>query len=168
MVSMRSFIQTVLLSLVAAVTMPQVFAGDGIVGTWNLVSITTETAETGEVTQPYGEHPRGRLTYTPGGHMMATLTSEGRKQIGANRFTGSVEDQAEAYKTMIGYAGTYTLTDTGIIHHVEIASIESWVGSDQARFTKLEGDTLTIKSPPLFSPPDGKRRVITLVWQRIE
>jgi hypothetical protein len=164
MVFMRSFIQTVLLLLAA----PQAFAGDGIVGTWDLVSITTETTDTGEVAQPYGEHPHGRLAYTPGGHMMATLTSEGRKQIGANRFAGSAEDQAEAYKTVSAYAGTYTVTDTGVIHHVEVASIQSWVGSDQERFTKLEGDTLTIKSPPLFSPPDGKRRVIALVWQRIE
>jgi hypothetical protein len=168
MVFMRSFIQTVLLFVAAAVASPQAFAGDGIVGTWNLVAITTETTDTGEVAQPYGEHPHGRLAYTSGGHMMATLTSEGRKQIGANRFAGSVEDQAEAYKTMSAYAGTYTVTDTGVIHHVEVASIESWMGSDQVRFTKLEGNTLTIKSPPLFSPPDGKRRVITLVWQRIE
>lgn len=168
MVFIRSFIQPVLLLLAAAVAVPQVFAGDGIVGTWNLVSITTETTDTGEVTQPYGEHPHGRLAYTTGGHMMVTLTAEGRKQIGTNRFAGSVEDQAEAYKTMSAYAGTYTLTDTGVVHHVEIASIESWVGSDQVRFTKLEGDTLIIKSPPLFSPPDGKRRVITLVWQRVE
>ena len=168
MIFIRSIIQTVLLLLAAAVAAPQVFARDGIVGTWNLVSITTETTDTGEVAQPYGQHPHGRLAYTPGGHMMATLTSEGRKQIGANRFVGSVEDQAEAYKTMSAYAGTYTVTDTGVVHHVEVASIESWVGSDQERFTKLEGDTLIIKSPSLFSPPDGKRRVITLVWQRIE
>ena len=168
MVLMRSFIQTVLLLLAAAVAVSQVFAGDGIVGKWNLVSISTENTDSGEITQPYGEHPHGHLAYTPGGHMIVTLTAEGRKQIGANRFAGSVEDQAEAYKTMSAYAGTYTLTDTGVVHHVEVASIESWVGSDQVRFTKLEGDTLIIKSPPLFSPPDGKRRVITLVWQRVE
>jgi hypothetical protein len=32
--------------------------------------------------------------------MMAILTVEGRKRFGANRFSGSVDDQAEAYKTM--------------------------------------------------------------------
>ena len=168
MVFIRSFIQTVLLLLAAATVVPQVFAGEGIVGTWNLVSITTENTDTGEVAQPYGRHPRGRLTYTAGAHMIVVLTEEGRKQIGVNRFAGSAEDQAEAYKTMSAYAGTYTLTDTGVIHHVEVASIESWVGNDQVRFTKLEGDTLIIKGPPLPSPPDGKRRVITLVWQRSE
>ena len=168
MLLMRSFIQTVLLLLAAAVAVPQALAGDGLVGTWNLVSITTENIDTGEVTKPYGEHPHGRLTYTPGGHVTGIFVAEGRKRLGANRFAGSVEDQAEAYKTMNAYVGTYTLTDTGVIHHVEVASIESWVGSDQERFTKLEGDTHTIKSPPFFAPPDGKRRVITLVWHRIE
>src|SRR3954470_5771582 len=141
MVHPRWSIQPVLLVLCATVAAPQAFAGDGIVGTWNLVTITTETTDTGEVAQPYGEHPHGRLAYTQGGHMMATLTSEGRKRIGANRFAGSVEDQAEAYKSLSAYAGTYTLTDTGVVHHVEVASIESWVGSDQMRSTKLEGDT---------------------------
>ena len=100
--------------------------------------------------------------------MMAILTIEGRKRFGANRFSGNVDDQAEAYKTMNAYAGTYTLTDTGVVHHVEVASLESWVGSDQVRFTKLEGDTLTIKAPPLPAPPDGQLRVGTLVWQRSE
>ena len=168
MVFMRSFIHTVLMLLAAAVAVPQACAGDGIVGTWNLVSITTENTDTGEVAHPYGDHPHGRLTYTPGGHMMAILTVEGRKLLGANRFAGSVDDQAEAYKTMNAYAGTYTLTDTGVVHHVAVASIESWVGSDQVRFTKLEGDTLTIKAPPLPAPPDGKLRVGTLIWQRSE
>ena len=154
--------------VLAAIVVPQVFAGDGIVGTWNLVSITTENTNTGEITRPYGDHPHGRLTYTPGGHMMGILTMEGRKRFGANRFSGSVDDQAEAYKTMNAYAGTYTLTDTGVVHHVEVASIEPWVGSDQVRFTKLEGDTLTIKTPPLPNPPEGQLRVSTLVWQRSE
>jgi len=69
---------------------------------------------------------------------------------------------------MNSYVGTYTLTEIGVIHHVEIASIESWVGSDQVRFTKLEGDTLTITAAPLPTPPDGKSRVNTLVWKRME
>ena len=69
---------------------------------------------------------------------------------------------------MNAYAGTYTLTDTGVVHHVEVASIESWVGTDPVRFTKLEGDTLPIKAPPLPAPPDGKLRVNTLVRHRIE
>ncbi len=56
-------------------------------------------------------------------------------------------------------AMTYrSLDDTGVIHHVEVASIESWVGGDQVRFTKLEGDTLTIKTPP---PPHAPGRQTT-------
>ena len=166
--SIRSLIQTVLLLLIVAMTSPRVLAGEGIVGTWHLVSITTKTTDTGEVTQPYGEHPDGRLAYTSGGRFTGILVAEGRKRLGASRFAGSVEDQAEAYKSMNSYAGTYTITETGVIHHVEVASIASWVGSDQVRFTKLEGDTLTITTPPLPTPPDGKLGVITLVWERSE
>ena len=100
--------------------------------------------------------------------MTGILVAEGRKRLGPSAFSGSVEDQAEAYKTMISYAGSYTLTDTGVIHHVEVAWVESWVGVDQVRFTKLDGDTLAITTPPFPTPPDGKLSVITLVWKRSE
>ena len=40
------------------------------------------------------------------------------------------------------------LTGTGVIHHVEVASTASRVGSDQVRFTELEGGTLIINCPP--------------------
>lgn len=167
MISLRWFFQIVLL-LLAAIAVPQAFAGDGIVGTWKLVSLTSEDPDTGELSRIYGEHPHGQLIYTPGGHMMATLTADGRRRVGTNRFTVSVADQAEAYRTANAYAGTYTLTDTGVIHHVEVASIESWVGSDQVRFTKLDGNLLTIKTPPIPTPPEGKPRAVTLVWERSE
>jgi hypothetical protein len=168
MISARFLIQVTLPLLMVALASQGACAGDGIVGTWHLVSVTTTITDTGEVTQPYGEHPDGRLTYTPGGRMTGILVAEGRKRLGPSAFSGSVEDQAEAYKTMISYAGSYTLTDTGVIHHVDVAWVASWVGVDQVRFTKLDGDTLTITTPPFPTPPDGKLSVITLVWKRSE
>jgi len=167
MAFVRCLAQAIVLAVLVTVV-PQAIADDGIVGTWTLVSMTSESTETGKVSYPYGEHPHGQLICTRGGHMQAIITVEGRKRFGANRFTASLEDQAEGFKTVNAIAGTYTLTDTGLIFHVEVASIESWVGTDQARVTELAGDRLTIKTRPQPSPPDGKLRIVTLVWQRIE
>jgi hypothetical protein len=146
----------------------QAIASEDIVGTWTLVSMTSESTETGEISHPYGEHPHGQLICTRGGHMQAIIVADGRKRFGANRFTASLEDQAEGFKTMNAIAGTYTLTDTGVIFHVGVASIESWAETDHVRFSELHGDRLTIKTGPLPSPPDGKPRIVALVWERVE
>ena len=167
MALLRCIAQAIALAVLLPVV-SQAIAGDDIVGTWALVSMTSESTETGEVSYPYGEHPHGQLICTRGGHMQAIIVAEGRKRFGANRFTASLEDQAESFKTMNAIAGAYTLTDTGVIFHVEVASIESWAGTDHVRFTELQGDRLTIRTGPLPSPPDGKPRIVTLVWQRIE
>ncbi|HTS53690.1 MAG TPA: lipocalin-like domain-containing protein [Burkholderiales bacterium] len=167
MAFMRCLAQAIALVVLPAVVAPAI-AGEDIVGTWTLVSMTSENTETGEVSHPYGQHPQGQLICTQGGHMQAIIVAEGRKRFGANRFTASVEDQAEAFKTMNAIAGTYTLTDTGVTFHVGVASIESWAGSDHVRSTERNGDRLTIKTGPLPSPPDGKPRIVALVWQRIE
>jgi Lipocalin-like domain len=86
--------------------------------------------------------------------------------------SGSAEERirsrAALYTTLTAYAGTYTLTPDGVIHHVEVASFPDWVGRDQVRYTMLDGDTLTIRTPPMPGFPDLRRQVFTLVWRRTE
>ena len=79
-----------------------------------------------------------------------------------------MEERAEAFSTSNAYSGTYILENGRMIHRVEVSPNPDWVGGDQLRYPKLEGNSLTITTPPLPTRPDGKLRVSTLVWERVE
>ena len=55
---------------------------DKIVGTWKLVSVVYEDAQTKELTPVLGEHPRGYQIATPEGRWLALVTADGWKWPG--------------------------------------------------------------------------------------
>jgi hypothetical protein len=132
-----------------------------IVGTWKLVSVVYEDQETKQTTPVYGEHPKGYQIATPEGRWLALVTAEGRKvpQTDAER--------AQALRTMISYAGRYRVADGKVTTKVEVAWNEAWVGGEQTRFIRFEGDLLHIESPPMPHPNlAGKVVRVIVTWQR--
>jgi hypothetical protein len=53
------------------------------------------------------------------------------------------EEKVKLLESMSAYAGTYTADGEKVVHHVDTSWNGSWTGTDQVRFYKLEGDTLT-------------------------
>lgn len=144
-------------------------ADESVVGVWRLVSYTAQDEESGTVIKPFGDSPKGVLHYTAGGRMSALLTAGDRKRFTAgNRINAPADERAEAFATSSAYAGTYTLEGDRVTHHVEVATNPDWVGGDQLRFPRIEGNRLVITTPPLPTRPDGKLRVSTLTWERQE
>jgi hypothetical protein len=135
---------------------------DRIVGTWKLVSVVYEDALSKERTPVLGEHPKGRQIATADGRWLALVTADGRKvpQTDAER--------AQALRTMIAYTGRYRVEDGKVITRVEAAWNEAWVGGDQVRFVRFEGDRLLhIESPPMPHPNVNGRVVRVIVtWER--
>jgi lipocalin-like protein len=135
---------------------------DRIVGTWKLVSVVYEDARTKERTPVLGEHPKGIQIATREGRWLALVTADGRKvpQTDAER--------AQALRTMIAYTGRYRVEDGKVITRVEAAWNEAWVGTDQVRFIRFEGERLLhIESPPMPHPNVGGRVVRVIVtWER--
>jgi hypothetical protein len=133
---------------------------------WKLVSASS-TALTGERSEtPYGSNPAGLLTYTSEGRVTALISFGGRKPISM----GSVglalqEEQAEAFKTFFAYAGKYGLSGDKVTHHIEISSIQNYVGRDLVRTVKFHDDRIILVTPP--TPVNGKIQTVELVWQRI-
>ena len=132
-----------------------------IVGTWKLVSVVYEDQATKERMPVYGEHPHGIQIATPQGRWLALMTGENRP------IPKTDEDRAQALKTMIAYTGRYRVEDGKVITKVEAAWNEAWVGGEQVREIKIEGDKLYIESPPMPHPNINNKIVRVIVeWER--
>lgn len=132
-----------------------------VVGLWTLVSVVYEDQETRERTPVLGEKPRGRQIATADGRWLALVTAEGRPAPKTD------EQRAQALRTMISYSGRYRVEDGRVITKVEIAWNEAWVGGEQIRFIRFEGDRLFIESPPMPHPNVNNKVVkVIVIWDR--
>ena len=129
-----------------------------IVGNWKLVSVVYEDQESRARTPVYGEHPRGRQIATADGIWLALVTADVPK---------TDEERAQALRTMIAYTGRYRVEDGKVITKVDAAWNEGWVGGEQTRFIRFEGDRLFIESPPMPHPNQNNRVVrVIVIWDR--
>ena len=135
-------------------------AEPNLVGNWKLVSFVSEELATGKKTAVLGEHPKGYLIYTPQGRMSALLVHETRSPPKVD------EDRINLHKYMFAYSGRYTVEGDKVVHHVDVSWNESWTGTDQVRYFKLEGDSLTITGPPQKSAITGIENVPVVVFVR--
>ncbi len=137
-------------------------------GTWELIDSYSETP-TGRAKLPLGEQVFGRINYDSGGNMAAQLMGAGRALF-SSRNPSEVTDREyrAAFQSYTAYFGTYTIDAAAstVTHHVLGATAPSWPGHDQVRYFQLEGDQITLKTPPMRGN-DGVKSVHTLVWRRL-
>jgi hypothetical protein len=138
-----------------------VHQADKLVGTWKLVSASSTTSQGERIDAPYGVGPTGFLTYSENGMMTSVISYGGRKPLS---IASKLEEQAEAFKTFLAYAGRYTLTGNKVTHHIEVSSIQNYVGKDLVRDIRFEDDRITLITPPTMV--NGKIQTVELVWQR--
>jgi len=132
-----------------------------IVGTWKLVSVMYEDQETKALVPVLGDNPRGYQIATPDGRWLALATPTGRSVPKTD------DERAHAFRTMIAYSGRYRIEGNRITTKVEVAWNESWVGGEQVRIIRFEGDRLFIESPPMPHPNMNDKMVRVIVtWQR--
>ena len=100
---------------------------DRFLGSWELVQWTA-TNQRGELTYPYGADAEGQITYTADGRMGAHLMRP-------------PTDPADAPPQHLAYWGTFTLDAAAgtVTHHVIGADRPNWIGSDQVRQFRFEG-----------------------------
>lgn len=145
----------------AAVASDDVELRRKIVGTWKLVSVLYEDQASKETTPVYGEHPSGVQIATPQGRWLALMTAQ-------NRIVPKTDlERAQALQTMIAYTGRYRVEDGKVITKVEAAWNEAWVGTEQVRHVRFDGDRLHLKSPPMPHPNMNDKIVCVVVaWER--
>jgi len=138
-----------------------------LVGTWKLVSATSVA---GGKTNPaaYGVGAAGFVTYTPEGRMSVVISNGGRSPLSvADRVAAPAAERAQAFATFLAYAGRYSVSGDRVIHHIEAASIPNWANGDQVRFFRLDGDRLTIRTPPDYVY-GGRTQTFELLLERLK
>ena len=128
-----------------------------ILGIWRLVSYEVESQATREREPVVGKNPTGYILFTPEGRMMVVNTGEGRKPASTD------QDRAELFKSLVAYTGMYRVEGDKWITKVDVAANPAWVGTEQTRFLRVEGDRLQESTPVMqwaARPEKGKVRFI--------
>ncbi|RWK61853.1 lipocalin-like domain-containing protein [Mesorhizobium sp.] len=136
-----------------------------LLGSWRMISWTYEVLVSGEVRDAFGKNPRGVITYAADGRMMVLVLNEDR--IRPNDLVPTPEEKIGLYDSMFAYAGTYTVEDDRVIHHIDMSWNATWEGTQQVRFIDTDGRMLTYKSAPAKSPLDGRDCIHTVRFEKI-
>ncbi len=137
---------------------------NGALGAWKLRSFHMENVETKERSEPFGSEPRGSLILHADGRMAALIAPGERTALTAGA------DQAAAFPKLLAYSGRFRLEPPDrLVTSVDVASIEDWIGTDQARTYTVDGDRLDIFTPPGRMPRQDADEVTVigvLSWTR--
>lgn len=139
-----------------------------LIGTWSLVSFVARRADGGEVREPWGPKPTGRLIYTADGHVAAVLTKPDRTRFVSDDPTGGTLDEIkEAFEGLEAYAGRYEFDKAAaeVLHHTDVARLPNWQGGTVRRFVDLQENQLTLSTAPMVIR--GVEVVLALVWRRM-
>jgi hypothetical protein len=120
-----------------------IFADDRaqVHGVWKLVSYEVEIQSTGQKEPIMGKNPTGYVIFIPEGRVWFVLTGEGRKAA------KTIEDRAELLNSLVAYTGMYRIEEDKWITKVDVAWNPEWVGTEQRRFFKVEGERLQVLTP---------------------
>jgi hypothetical protein len=138
-----------------------------IVGTWKLTSFARKEVATGKIAATYGEHPAGYAYYTKGGHFLIFAVAQDRKR---NEKVAAPTDaeRIELFKSMFAWGGTYKIDGNKIIFDVDIAWVQSWVGTTRTYQVEMASNKLTVTTPPFKSTLDGQDIVVVTTYERAE
>ena len=78
------------------------------------------------------------------------------------------QEKIELFGSMASYAATYQVEGNKVFLRVDISWNQAWTGTVQARFYKVEGDTLTLTTPVMKAVLDGQEVRSVLVWKKVQ
>ncbi len=141
---------------------------DEIAGTYRLISWHAESDD-GISWEPFGPGTRGLITYTFEGRMAGMLMKADRPASSASNLPAAPQaEQAQMAAGYLAYAGSYSVTGSTVIHHVELSLFPNWIGTDQVRhITMTEDGDMVLSTPPSVSR-SGKTVVSRLRWRRLD
>ena len=132
-------------------------------GRWDIVSWRQEYDD-GRVVLPMGEKLTGFVQYHAGQIVLMIADSTRPNFSSGGQWDASVQEMAQAYKTGLFYAGSFSVEADTVLHDIHIASYPNWVGGIQKRLVELDGDRLSLKAR--LEEGTSEARTAILKWQR--
>ena len=126
-----------------------------LVGTWSLA-----TAEA------FGANPKGSATFEANGRFSIILMRAALpKYASNNRTQGGPADYKATVEGSLAYFGTYSVSGTDLLLHIEGSTFPNWAGSDQKRINlAITGDELKYVQPT----PSGGGPAAPVAWKRVK
>ena len=126
-----------------------------LVGSWTAVSVDA-----------YGPNPKGSLIFEANGRFsLQLMRADLPKYASNNRTQGTPAEYKATAEGSISYFGTYSVSGTDLMLHVEGSTFPNWTGTDQKRVNlSVAGDDLKYTNPAPSGGPDGA--AIPLIWKR--
>ena len=137
------------------------FADDSakIMGIWRLVAFEAEIQATGNKEPVMGQNPTGYVIFTPEKRAFFILTGEGRTS------PKTAQDRAALLNTLISYTGIYRVEGDKWITKIDVAWSPDFVGTEQMRFFKIDGNRLHVLTTwgvhPNWPEKGMQRRILT-------
>lgn len=128
--------------MVMVVALPQLASGQSIEGRWKLVAAEDLRTDGTVARYPWGRHPVGSIVVDRGSCYVQIMSSD------VPSFTGAapVNEQMAAtlLSSYIAYSGPCTINDSdgSVTLKVEAAWRPNYVGTEQKRFFRIEGDRM--------------------------
>lgn len=135
-----------------------------ILGTsWRLVSFQSED-KNGELVYPLGKEATGVIMFTDNQRMAVQIMATDREKALDQSWFDRLNTESEQVMAQFGYhaySGRFDLNEeeATLTTQVDLSLVASYVGSDQTRSAKIEGDRLYLSN---VKHPERK-----LVWEKI-
>jgi hypothetical protein len=127
------------------------------VGTWKVLSFQIEFEDSDERDEPFGKNPLGHVVITEE-RLIAVITGPERAMDATAQ---------ELFDSMLAYSGRYRMQgDDCFVTIVDSAWQPAWLGTDQVRFFKIDGEILSVMGLFRETPMYPGRRVRGLLIGR--
>ncbi|MGB0749551.1 MAG: lipocalin-like domain-containing protein [Magnetospiraceae bacterium] len=135
-----------------------------LLGTWRLIRWYNVPAD-GTRIFPLGEDASGYISYSEDGFVFVHMSAANRALFAINDpFGGTPEEESAAAKSHISYAGPFAYRGDEVVHRVTQASCPNWVGSEQVRRVRFEGDKLELSAVGVLF--QGQVITAYVLWER--
>jgi Lipocalin-like domain len=132
-----------------------------LVGSWTPVSVDA-----------YGPNPKGSLIFEANGrYSLQLIRPDLPKYQSNNRTQATPAEYRITVEGSLSHLGTYSVSGTDLIFHVEASTFPNWTGTDQKRINlSVTGDELKYTN---LGPSGGYQRLVPadapfVVWRRVK